>query len=179
MPFVGTVSYRLAGNLFSNKYYFPDPDVADAITAFEAIITAQAAFQTTDVEYVEAHVTDLSLPYTTHPVVGIPTQGGESGLPTAPAITFLEFVFYSTANKSKTTHRIRGYSTNSKTDLGVFNANSGGMGDPDSGSSAGDPIIQYVNYLSTVATSSVDRNLNVINYSERVSIGAKRATARL
>jgi len=179
MPYSLTLTYRLAGNLFSNQYYLPDAELADAVTSAQAIQTAQAALQTQDVEYVTATLVDQLSPYASHPVVIQENRGTVAGQPTAPAITFLEFVFYPIANRGKTTHRVRGYAANDFTDLGVWSVNSGARGDYDN--NAGSPLIDpsYAAYTATVANLTVDRNAQQLVPSERVSIGSKRATARL
>jgi hypothetical protein len=179
MAFSGTINYRLAGNLFSNQYYLPDATAQDAVTHLAAIQIAQAALQTPDVEYVSAAVTNLAAPYDTTPVGLSVLRGTVTGQPTGPAISFLEFVFLPVGARGKTTHRVRGYACNDFTDLGVWNIESGARGDYDN--NAGSPLsdTSYSGYVSVVQSLSVDRNLNELISTERVSIGAKRATTRL
>jgi hypothetical protein len=179
MPYSLTLTYRLAGNLFSNQYYLPDAGLAAAVTSAQAIQTAQAALQTADVEYVTAILVDQLSPYASHPVVIGANRGTVAGQPTAPAITFLEFVFYPLANRGKTTHRIRGYAANDFTDLSVWSVNSGARGDYDNNAGSALVDTSYAGYTAVVANLSVDRNNQSLVPSERVSIGSKRATSRL
>lgn len=180
MPYLGTMQYRLAGNLFDNKYYLPDVTPESAIASLVAIQTAAAQFQTPDVEYVSGTITDIESPYATQSVPFEILNGQADGEPTMPSITFLEFVFYPTNERGKTTHRIRGCAANDITDLGVFNAQSVGDGDID-GSGAGGVVANsaYLGYLAAVVEFSVDRNQRPLTFSTRVSVGAKRATRRL
>jgi hypothetical protein len=178
MPHIGTITYRLAGNLFDNKYFINSTSEADAISSLVSIQEATAVFQTPDVEYVSAQVTDLESPYSTASVLLTVLNGQATGEPTMPAITFLEFVFHTIGQRGTTTHKIRGCAANDVTDLGVFNAHSGGAGDPDSSTpTAGGTA--YTSYLGAVVENSTDRNLRALSASSRVSVGSKRATRRL
>jgi hypothetical protein len=181
MSFVLTINQRLAGNLFSNRYYLPATDITDAVTAGQAIFQAQRQIQTADVEYTSMAITQASAPFATTPIeiASADVNGQIGGEATMPSITFLEFVFLSTTSRRKTTHRVRGCAANDYTDLGVFNAVSRGLGDVDSGGTVPLALTSYSSYLSVVAANSADSNFSPIESSQRISVGSKRATRAL
>jgi hypothetical protein len=180
MPnYVGSVQYRLQGNIFENRYFIPGDDVSSGQTALAQIISAMALIQTADVEYVGALLTEAEGDHVIHPVQPPVTNGQSDARFTANSITFLEFVFFSTTEKGKVTHRIRGYNSTAVPALGVFNVNSSGVGD--FGNPASPTVLDpgFASYLAAVVTNSRDQHYGSISGSSRVSIGAKRATRRL
>jgi hypothetical protein len=180
MPnFIGSVQYRLQGNLFENKYYIQGADNGAAETALAEIITAMSVIQTADVEYVSALLTQVEGDHTQHPVEPPVVNGTSDARFTANGLTFLEFVFFSTFERGKTTHRIRGYNSDTAAALGVFNANTSGRGDQGNPSDTSVVDPGYAGYLAAVVTNSVNQNFQPLAASSRVSIGAKRATKRL
>ena len=174
------VQYRLAGNLFSNSYYINAENIGEIKTKAANIVLGMAEVQTADVEYISGLVTLMATPYSIYPLDNMPLNGnGGNGGSTAPAITFLEFVFYPALGSGKISHRIRGFAANQYTDLGVFNATTSGFGDPDSGPTGIAGAEQYASYLTAVTENSCSRlGLDLIA-STRVSVGAKRATRSL
>jgi hypothetical protein len=180
MPnFVGSVQYRLQGNIFENRYFITGADVGSGETALASIITAMSLVQTADVEYVGALLTEAEGNHIIHPVQPPVTNGTSDARFTANSITFLEFVFFSTDEKGKVTHRIRGYNSTSVPALGVFNVNSSGVGDYGNPASPAVLDPSFASYLAAVVANSRDQHYGAISGSSRVSIGAKRATRRL
>lgn len=172
-----TIQYRLAGNLYENRYYLGQTVEAEAITAATAVFQAQRLVQTTDVEYVNVFITSQEAPYATIPLAidGADVNGERTGGATGPALTFLVFTFRKTEGRGTVKHLIRGYEINVATDLGVFNALSAGRGDPDSDSANAGWSESYTQYLTAVSNNTVDPNGGDIQLEQRLSIGSKRA----
>lgn len=175
--YVLTIQYRLAGNLYENRYYIPNSVFAEAVTAAEAVFQAQRLVQTTDVEYVNLILTDQVTPFASSPleIDGADVNGERTGGATGPALTFLEFTFRKDSSRGTVKHRIRGYEINVATDLGVFNALSAGRGDPDTDTANSGWSESYTQFLTAVANNTSDPNGQPIQFEQRISIGSKRA----
>jgi hypothetical protein len=172
------LQYRLAGNIFENRYYLIADTVSEAKSQAGLIIDAQKSIQTSDVEYLSAVVTDCADPYTSTPLEAIPTNGEMVGA-TMPAISFLQFLFRPAEGRGKTTHRIRGSAANDYTDLGTFNVNSTGQGDFDGSSGVATTEPAYNLFELAVKSNTCNANGTRLNPSGLITIGAKRATRRL
>lgn len=176
---IGTVQYRVYGNIYQNKHYVQGADVAACVASVQAIIEAMSLVQTVDVEYLTASFTEAEGNHITTPITPTVRNGIQNGGSTAPGINFLQFVFRSTVTTKRVTHRIRGYFNDSATSLGAFNAATGGDSDLQ-GNTVPAPLDSgLTGYLIAVAANSVDGDYNPIIGSSKVTVGAKRATSRL
>jgi hypothetical protein len=173
-----SVQYRLAGNIFENRYYLIADTLPEAKTQASEIIDAMKGIQTSDVEYLSATVTAQADPYTSTPLESIPVNGEMVGA-TMPAISFLEFVYRPNEGRGKTTHRIRGSAANDYTDLGTFNVSSTGAGDFDGSSGVGTSESNYLLFDLAVRENTCNANGTRLTPSGVIRIGAKRATRRL
>jgi len=178
--YIMSLQQRLAGNIFENRYYLSGTDLADGIAKAQDIVTAHSLLQTADVEYVSGLLTDTLGAHVSTPFTPVVDRGSAAGSNvTLPSGTFLQFVFFSTTQKGKVSHRIRGCASNSATELGVFTIDTTGAGDPDIDAGAIPLTTIYDQYALAVATLTVDPNFHAIAASSRVAVGFKRATNRL
>jgi hypothetical protein len=166
---------KLGSLLFNTVYYVNDNNVDSIQTAFTSILSARAAIQTQDVQYLSATATEVGTinPVTQALTLAFP-QGTGTGA-TAPVANFLVFKLYHATGRYST-QRMRGYVVNELTEDTVFNLDYSGDVDPSQSTITGSVVTSYGiairAYLDTLVLNTTSRDGRLVSsYSTAVTSG--------